>query len=85
MNIRWAFFILIAICGISVFASVSDFNQIIATNIQDQQKLAWEIQSQLGRTLEFGGNNLVNKKTLESLAQSELVTLEGSNLKIFNN
>jgi predicted PurR-regulated permease PerM len=68
MSLRWIFLVLLVAYGVSVFASVENFNEMIEQTTHEQNQLAAEIRSRLENT---------NEKTLE-ISRNESVDLKGS-------
>jgi hypothetical protein len=74
MSLRWIFLVLLFAYGVSVFASVENFNEMIEQTTKEQNQLAAEIQFHL---------DITNEKTLE-ISRTESVALKGSILNNIN-
>ena len=75
MSIRWIMLVLLVAYGLNAFASIENFNEIIISAQEDQQKLAAELQAQVGIL-----NEIKPKHTIESKS----VASEGFTLRLFN-
>ena len=74
MSLKWIFAMLVVCYGLSSLADTINFNQLIDKNMQTQNQIASEIQTQVG---------LSKQKSLKDLSVSEVVSLEGFNLRVF--
>ena len=74
MSLKWIFMMLLMVYAVNAFSSIESFHHIISESIRSQRQLAFEIQQSLG---------MKKEKTLEQLTESDSVSLEGLNLKIY--
>lgn len=74
MSLKWIFVMLLMVYAVNAFSSVESFHHLINESTQAQRQLAFEIQKSLG---------IQKEKTLEQLTESDSVSLEGFNLKIY--
>lgn len=73
MSLRWVLLVLLVAYGVNAFAEVENFNQLVSEAVRDQNRLAAEIQTQLG---------ISNEKTRELISESNSVTNEGFKIRI---
>lgn len=66
MSIRWILLVLLVAYGLNAFSSIEHFNEIIISTQQDQQKLAAELQTQLGIKNETNSNQITDSKSVAS-------------------
>ena len=77
MSLRWVLLVLVFAYGINALAEISQFNEIIEQNIEDQAQLEFEIRTHLA------AYPVQKEKTLVGLSEPELISLEGFNIQIF--
>ena len=75
MSIRWIMLVLLVAYGLNAFASIENFNEIIISVQEDQQKLAADLQAQVG---------VLNEKKPKYPTESKSVASEGFTIRVFN-
>ena len=73
MILRWVLLVLIVAYGVSVFAAVENFNELVTAAVRDQHTLESELQTQLGMN---------NEKTLELISGNESAAPKGFKIRI---
>ena len=74
MSLRWIFMTLLFAYAVDAFSAIDNFDQLIRENNCSQLKLASKLHTKL---------ELKKQKTLDILSESDSVSLEGFNLKVY--
>ena len=75
MSLRWFLLVLLVAYGVSVFAAVENFNELVHEAVRDQHTLEAELQNQLG---------INNEKTLGFITENDSVAPKGFKIRLIN-
>lgn len=73
MSLRWFLLVLLVAYGVSVFAAVENFNELVHEAVRDQHTLEAELQNQLG---------INNEKTLGFITENDSVAPKSFKIRL---